>query len=53
MYPELSAKYRETSCVAGILLDQDAPQYVQLHAGANGMRPGEHRRGAPSGHIIG
>lgn len=29
-YPELSAKYRETSCVAGIRLDLDTPQHVRL-----------------------
>ncbi|MFI6008657.1 hypothetical protein ACIBAG_07475 [Streptomyces sp. NPDC051243] len=29
-YPELSNKYRETSCVAGIRLDQGAPQHVRL-----------------------
>ncbi|MEV0301344.1 hypothetical protein [Streptomyces prasinus] len=29
-YPELSTKYHETSCVAGIRLDQGAPQHVRL-----------------------
>ncbi|MFI0243154.1 hypothetical protein [Streptomyces sp. NPDC016845] len=29
-YPELSAKYRETSCVAGIRLDRDSPEHVRL-----------------------
>ncbi|WP_326647241.1 hypothetical protein [Streptomyces sp. NBC_01750] len=29
-YPELSAKYRETSCVAGIRLDLDTPRQVRL-----------------------
>jgi hypothetical protein len=29
-YPELSNKYRETSCVAGIRIDQGAPQHVRL-----------------------
>lgn len=29
-YPELSNKYRETSCVAGIRLDRGAPQHVRL-----------------------
>ncbi|MGW2567591.1 hypothetical protein [Streptomyces sp. NPDC001537] len=29
-YPELSNKYRETSCVAGIRLDQGTPQHVRL-----------------------
>lgn len=29
-YPELSAKYREASCVAGIRLDQGAPQHVRV-----------------------
>ncbi|MEU2775544.1 hypothetical protein ABZ646_22040 [Streptomyces sp. NPDC007162] len=29
-YPELSAKYHETSCVAGIRLDQGTPQHVRL-----------------------
>ncbi|MET8246667.1 hypothetical protein ABZV31_20970, partial [Streptomyces sp. NPDC005202] len=29
-YPELSSKYRETSCVAGIRLDQGEPQHVRL-----------------------
>ncbi len=29
-YPELSNKYRETSCVAGIRLDQGEPQHVRL-----------------------
>lgn len=29
-YPELSSKYRETSCVAGIRLDQGRPQHVRL-----------------------
>ncbi|MCQ4045891.1 hypothetical protein NON19_28595 [Streptomyces rubrisoli] len=29
-YPELSKKYRETSCVAGVRLDQDAPQHVRI-----------------------
>ncbi|MCX4828323.1 hypothetical protein OG785_17325 [Streptomyces sp. NBC_00006] len=29
-YPELSAKYRETSCVAGIRLDRDTPEHVRL-----------------------
>ncbi|MER5871806.1 hypothetical protein [Streptomyces sp. NPDC002044] len=29
-YPELSTKYRETSCVAGIRLDQGEPQHVRL-----------------------
>lgn len=29
-YPELSNKYRETSCVAGIRLDQGAPRHVRL-----------------------
>ncbi|MFE5513869.1 hypothetical protein ACFQ9J_25390 [Streptomyces sp. NPDC056529] len=29
-YPELSSKYRETSCVAGIRLDQGTPQHVRL-----------------------
>lgn len=29
-YPELSNKYRETSCVAGIRLDQGVPQHVRL-----------------------
>ncbi|MFD4786257.1 hypothetical protein ACFWN1_04110 [Streptomyces sp. NPDC058459] len=29
-YPELSGKYHETSCVAGIRLDQGAPQHVRL-----------------------
>ncbi|MFD7298367.1 hypothetical protein ACFV9W_34215 [Streptomyces sp. NPDC059897] len=29
-YPELSAKYRETSCVAGIRLDCDSPEHVRL-----------------------
>lgn len=29
-YPELSTKYNETSCVAGIRLDQGTPQHVRL-----------------------
>lgn len=29
-YPELSHKYRETSCVAGIRLDKESPQLVRL-----------------------
>jgi len=29
-YPELSNKYRETSCVAGIRLDEGAPRHVRL-----------------------
>ncbi|GAA4054981.1 hypothetical protein [Streptomyces shaanxiensis] len=29
-YPELSTKYHETSCVAGVRLDQGAPQHVRL-----------------------
>ncbi|MEO3752644.1 hypothetical protein [Streptomyces sp. B6B3] len=29
-YPELSNKYRETSCVAGIRLDDGAPRHVRL-----------------------
>jgi hypothetical protein len=29
-YPEVSKKYRETSCVAGIRLDQGAPKHVRL-----------------------
>ncbi len=29
-YPELSTKYRETSCVAGIRLDRGAPEHVRL-----------------------
>ncbi|KOG53154.1 hypothetical protein ADK76_29005 [Streptomyces griseoflavus] len=29
-YPELSTKYRETSCVAGIRLDTQTPQHVRL-----------------------
>ncbi|XUL89027.1 hypothetical protein ACQ86D_22300 [Streptomyces galilaeus] len=29
-YPELSAKYRETSCVAGVRLDQGPPRHVRL-----------------------
>ncbi|MFH9229009.1 hypothetical protein [Streptomyces lydicus] len=29
-YPELSTKYRETSCVAGIRLDLEAPRHVRL-----------------------
>lgn len=29
-YPELSRKYRETSCVAGIRVDQGKPQHVRL-----------------------
>lgn len=29
-YPELSNKYRETSCVAGIRLDQGEPHHVRL-----------------------
>ncbi|MFF4988027.1 hypothetical protein ACFY19_12610 [Streptosporangium saharense] len=29
-YPELSSKYRETSCVAGIRLDRGKPQHVRL-----------------------
>lgn len=29
-YPELSSRYRETSCVAGIRLDQGAPRHVRL-----------------------
>jgi hypothetical protein len=29
-YPERSAKYHETSCVAGIRLDQGTPQHVRL-----------------------
>lgn len=29
-YPELSRKYRETSCVAGVRLDQGEPQHVRL-----------------------
>jgi hypothetical protein len=29
-YPELSTKYRETSCVAGIRLDSASPEHVRL-----------------------
>ncbi|MFC6065961.1 hypothetical protein [Streptomyces ochraceiscleroticus] len=29
-YPELSKKYRETSCVAGVRLDDGAPRHVRL-----------------------
>ncbi|MFC8589029.1 hypothetical protein ACFUGD_31365 [Streptomyces sp. NPDC057217] len=29
-YPELSTKYRETSCVAGIRLDRGTPEHVRL-----------------------
>lgn len=29
-YPELSRKYRETSCVAGIRLDEGTPRHVRL-----------------------
>ena len=29
-YPELSARYHETSCLAGIRLDQGTPQHVRL-----------------------
>lgn len=29
-YPELSNKYRETSCVAGVRLDRGTPQHVRL-----------------------
>ncbi|WP_406839238.1 hypothetical protein ACICHK_29625 [Streptomyces sp. AHU1] len=29
-YPELSTKYRETSCVAGIRLDRGAPEHIRL-----------------------
>ncbi|GAA1913278.1 hypothetical protein GCM10009837_42470 [Streptomyces durmitorensis] len=32
-YPELSTKYRETSCVAGIRLDRGALEHVRLLMG--------------------